>query len=81
MLSLSLSFWRDEAARDAGNAQTMVLNTPARPLACVRRDGHYCASAPPRDYGMTDRREQAPRGQRGADRRLTLPEPFTGRNR
>ena len=57
---LSLSFWRDEAAVAAWRNQERHLATQAAGRGGIFRDYRLRVAGVLRDYGMTERREQAP---------------------
>jgi len=61
---LSLSFWRDEAAVAAWRGQAEHRATQAAGRAGIFRDYRLRVAAVLRDYGMTERREQAPADSR-----------------
>ncbi len=57
---LSLSFWRDEAAVARWRNHAKHRGTQAKGRAGVFRDYRLRVAGVVRDYGMTERREQAP---------------------
>jgi len=57
---LSLSFWRDEAAVAAWRNQPKHRATQSAGRHGIFRDYRLRIAAVVRDYGMTERREQAP---------------------
>ncbi len=57
---LALSFWRDDAAVAGWRAHTEHRLTQAAGRASVFRDYRLRVAAVLRDYGMRERREQAP---------------------
>jgi heme-degrading monooxygenase HmoA len=61
---LSLSFWRDEAAVARWRNHTGHRATQAAGRAGVFRDYRLRVAAVMRDYGMSDRREEAPADSR-----------------
>jgi heme-degrading monooxygenase HmoA len=63
---LSLSFWRDEAAVAGWRNQEQHRDTQAAGRGGIFRDYRLRVAAVVRDYGMTERREQAPVDSRTA---------------
>lgn len=63
---LSLSFWRDEAAVAGWRNQPHHRATQAAGRSSIFREYRLQVAAVVRDYGMTDRREQAPADSRDA---------------
>jgi len=63
---LSLSFWRDEAAVAAWRNQERHRATQAAGRGGIFADYRLRVAAVIRDYGMTERREQAPADSRAA---------------
>ena len=63
---LSLSFWRDEAAVARWRNQSQHRATQQAGRAGVFRDYRLRVAAVLRDYGMNDRRDQAPRDRQAA---------------
>jgi heme-degrading monooxygenase HmoA len=61
---LSLSFWRDEAAVAGWRNQEQHRGTQAAGRGGIFRDYRLRVAAVVRDYGMTERREQAPADSR-----------------
>jgi heme-degrading monooxygenase HmoA len=61
---LSLSFWRDEAAVAAWRTQAGHRATQAAGRGGIFRDYRLRVAVVARDYGMTERREQAPADSR-----------------
>ena len=61
---LSLSFWRDEAAVARWRNQDQHRATQAAGRGGVFRDYRLRVAAVVRDYGMSERREQAPQDSR-----------------
>jgi heme-degrading monooxygenase HmoA len=61
---LSLSFWRDEAAVARWRNQTQHRATQAAGRGGVFRDYRLRVAAVVRDYGMSERREEAPQDSR-----------------
>jgi heme-degrading monooxygenase HmoA len=61
---LSLSFWRDEAAVAAWRGHAGHRATQAAGRAGIFRDYRLRVASVMRDYGMTERREQAPSDSR-----------------
>jgi heme-degrading monooxygenase HmoA len=61
---LSLSFWRDEAAVTGWRNQVHHRRTQLAGRRGIFRDYRLRVAAVVRDYGMTDRREQAPADSR-----------------
>jgi heme-degrading monooxygenase HmoA len=57
---LSLSFWRDEAALAAWRNHAGHRLTQAKGRSCIFQDCRLRIAGVVRDYGMHDRREQAP---------------------
>ena len=65
---LSLSFWRDETAVASWRLHAEHRVTQAAGRAGIFRDYRLRVAAVLRDYGMTERRGQAPADSRGAAR-------------
>ena len=65
---LSLSFWRDEAAVAGWRAHERHRATQAAGRGGIFRDYRLRVAAVLRDYGMTERREQAPADSQQAHR-------------
>ncbi len=63
---LSLSFWRDEAAVARWRNQTQHRATQQAGRSGVFRDYRLRVAAVLRDYGMSERREQAPQDSQAA---------------
>ena len=63
---LSLSFWRDEAAVAAWRNHERHRATQAAGRGGIFRDYRLRVAGVLRDYGMTERREQAPADSREA---------------
>lgn len=63
---LSLSFWRDEEAVAAWRNHRGHRETQAAARRGIFRDYRLRVAAVVRDYGMVDRREQAPADSRAA---------------
>ena len=63
---LSLSFWRDERAVSGWRNQMEHRKTQAAGRAGIFRDYRLRVAAVVRDYGMNERREQAPGDSQGA---------------
>ena len=63
---LSLSFWRDEAAVARWRNHALHRNTQAAGRAGVFSDYRLRVASVLRDYGMADRRDQAPDDSRAA---------------
>ena len=63
---LSLSFWRDEAAVARWRNHTLHRETQAAGRAGVFSDYRLRVASVLRDYGMSDRRDQAPDDSRAA---------------
>jgi len=63
---LSLSFWRDEAAVARWRNQIQHRATQKAGRSSVFRDYRLRVAAVVRDYGMSERREQAPDDSRQA---------------
>ena len=63
---LSLSFWRDEAAVARWRNQVQHRATQKAGRSGVFRDYRLRVAAVVRDYGMSERREQAPDDSRQA---------------
>lgn len=63
---LSLSFWRDEAAVAGWRNQADHRGTQAKGRSGIFRDYRLRVAAVMRDYGMTERRAQAPADSRDA---------------
>jgi heme-degrading monooxygenase HmoA len=63
---LSLSFWRDEQAVEAWRNRPQHRATQAAGRGGIFRDYRLRVAAVVRDYGMTERREQAPADSRAA---------------
>jgi heme-degrading monooxygenase HmoA len=61
---LSLSFWRDEAAVTRWRNQIQHRATQAAGRGGVFRDYRLRVAAVGRDYGMSERREEAPQDSR-----------------
>jgi heme-degrading monooxygenase HmoA len=61
---LSLSFWRDEAAVARWRNQTQHRATQMAGRSGVFRDYRLRVAAVVRDYGMSERREEAPQDSR-----------------
>ena len=61
---LSLSFWRDEAALAAWRNHAGHRRTQAKGRAGIFQDYRLRIAGVMRDYGMHDRREQAPEDSR-----------------
>jgi heme-degrading monooxygenase HmoA len=61
---LSLSFWRDEAAVTRWRNQIQHRATQAAGRGGVFRDYRLRVAAVVRDYGMSERREEAPQDSR-----------------
>ena len=72
---LSLSFWRDEAAVAAWRNQIRHRATQAAGRGGIFRDYRLRVAAVLRDYGMTDRREEAPADSRAAHESGLSPAP------
>jgi heme-degrading monooxygenase HmoA len=63
---LSLSFWRDEEAVRAWREHTAHRATQAKGRAGIFKDYRLRIAEVARDYGMHERREQAPDDSRSA---------------
>jgi len=63
---LSISFWRDEAAVKTWRAHAGHRATQRAGREGIFRDYRLRVAAVVRDYGMTERREQAPEDSREA---------------
>jgi heme-degrading monooxygenase HmoA len=63
---LSLSVWRDEAAVTNWRNHMQHRRTQAKGRRGVFRDYRLRVAGVMRDYGMTDRREQAPKDSKAA---------------
>ncbi len=63
---LSLSFWRDEAAVTAWRGQASHRATQAAGRGGIFRDYRLRVAAVVRDYGLSERRDQAPADSRAA---------------
>jgi heme-degrading monooxygenase HmoA len=63
---LSLSFWRDEAAVANWRNAAQHRRTQAAGRAGIFRDYRLRVASVVRDYGMTERRDQAPADSRAA---------------
>lgn len=61
---LSLSFWKDEAAVSAWRNHEMHRATQAAGRGGIFRDYRLRVAGVMRDYGMTERREEAPADSR-----------------
>lgn len=66
---LSLSFWRDEAALAAWRNHAGHRRTQAKGRAGIFRDYRLRIAGVMRDYGMHERREQAPDDSRNVHER------------
>ncbi|CEJ10156.1 Antibiotic biosynthesis monooxygenase [bacterium YEK0313] len=72
---LSLSFWRDEAAVAAWRNQIRHRATQAAGRGGIFRDYRLRVASVLRDYGMNDRREEAPEDSRAAHEAGFSPAP------
>ena len=72
---LSLSFWRDEAAVAAWRNQIRHRATQGAGRGGIFRDYRLRVASVLRDYGMNDRREEAPEDSRTAHEAGFSPAP------